>query len=132
MRLRPLEVFGLKFDTFKELLELCGYTSLMSVNQAIKRYGSLEAFIKNRLKIQDDEEAAKQLKHLQELARAKSVRESDPAIDKLISVAIERLLFSSDADATITAVKGLYNDARSADELKQTLLYRSRELQQQQ
>ena len=132
MRLRPIEVFDLKFDTFKELLELCGYTSLMSVNQAIKRYGSVEAFIKKRLKIQDDVEASKQLKHLQELARAKTVRECDPAIDKLMSMAIERLLFSSDADATIVAVKGLYNDARSADELKQTLLQRSRELQQQQ
>ena len=129
---RKIEAFGLQFSTLKELLDCVGYGSLTSRHQLIKRHGSIEAFIKMRLKTDDDAVAAQKLKHLQDAAHAKTSRPADPAIDKLISMGIERLLFSSDADATITAVKGLYNDARSADELKQTLLQRSRELQQQQ
>lgn len=129
---RKIEAFGLQFSTLKELLDCVGYGSLTSRHQLVKRHGSIEAFIKMRLKTDDDAIAAQKLRHLQDAVHAKTFRPSDPAIDKLISMGIERLLFSSDADATIAAVKGLYNDARSADELKQTLLQRSRELQQQQ
>ena len=129
---RKIEAFGLQFSTLKELLDCVGYGSLTSRHQLVKRHGSIEAFIKMRLKTDDDAVAAQKLRHLQDAVHAKTSRPADPAIDKLISMGIERLLFSSDADATIVTVKGLYNDARSADELKQTLLQRSRELQQQQ
>lgn len=126
MRLKKVEVYGLKFNSMQELLTTLGYNSKISFNQVIKRFGSVEAFIKQRLHTETDDQTAETLRSLLlQVKGARAQSTQDRTLLKLECMALDRFLFSTDIDRIIESVAQLYADQRSVEEIKQLLLARS-------
>ena len=134
-----VEVFGIKFDRTRTLLEILGHKSKTSINRIVERHGSLENFVKFRLKVNTDDEAkALLMSKLNEGAFAKTAEGaemeegaaqthdmhalgSDAVLRELIGLAISDFVFGKNDDR-IAQCLAKNEDSRDINSIKKALI----------
>ena len=84
-------------------------------------HGSLEDFIKLKLCVTSDAEAHDALVRLKNSNRTIETKE-DQVLKAVKNLALNRFIFSESVDRDIDSILKMYDDPRSADEIKRALL----------
>ena len=106
---KKITIYGLTFDSVSDLCIKLGYNAPLSEGVIMRRYGSYEAFIKRRYKIDNDEQAKAKLLEL--MGQKDEQKEQKTCIDDSPVVKCAR------AFVTACINKGLKDDKNLLDGL---------------
>ena len=126
MRTR-LELYGYKFDSISHLLRVLGYSKPISINQINKMYGDIDKLIQAKTRETDPDKVRSELGRL--IAKYNGVpiqtpvnQNGDQVLKAVQNLALNRFIFSESVDRDIDSILKMYDDPRSADEIKRALL----------
>ena len=126
MRTR-LELYGYKFDSISHLLRVLGYSKPLSLNQIKNLYGDIDKLIQAKTRETDPDKVKSELGRL--IAKYNGVpiqtpvnQNGDQVLKAVKNLALNRFIFSESVDRDIDSILKMYDDPRSADEIKRALL----------
>ncbi|SPT71527.1 Uncharacterised protein [Anaerobiospirillum thomasii] len=126
MRTR-LELYGYKFDSISHLLRVLGYSKPLSLNQIKNLYGDIDKLIQAKTRETDPDKVRSELGRL--IAKYNGVpiqtpvnQNGDQVLKAVKNLALNRFIFSESVDRDIDSILKMYDDPRSADEIKRALL----------
>ena len=124
-----IKVFSYDFNSISDFTKILGYARPLALKRILQDYGSLEAFTKFKLKEDDDRLASDKLGRLIakhngiEIKHANDmVANVDQVLKAVKNLALNRFIFSESVDRDIDSILKMYDDPRSADEIKRALL----------
>lgn len=85
-------VYGVSFESLSALCKTLGYNTNFSLNFVQKRYGSLEALIKVRLRVDDDEQAKQKLLELMGQKETSQETKKDDVVTQCAKAYIKSVL----------------------------------------